>query len=63
MENIQVCIRVRPHNPSEIEANDPETWEISESATIRLIPGKHLELVKSKKLGLTHRTDFTYSKH
>lgn len=62
MENIQVVLRVRPQNHLEVENNDQEVWQVLNSSTMCVNPEIHGELIKNKKIGFGHKTDFSFSK-
>ena len=61
MENIQVILRVRPQNHQEVEANDQDIWSVIPPSMISLSSDRHVELIKSRKIGVGHRTDFNFS--
>ena len=61
-ENIQVALRIRPLNYSEVQNNDKEIWQSYNPYSISLTPEMQNELVKAKKMGIGHRSEFTYSK-
>jgi hypothetical protein len=61
MENIQVVLRVRPQNPHESESHDPEIWQVYSSNTIAIDPTKQDDLIRSRKIGIGHRTQFSFS--
>ena len=61
MENIQVCLRVRPQHNAEVEANDPDIWQVPQADMITVNSEKQQELFRSKKFGGSGRNDFSYS--
>ena len=61
MENIQVILRVRPQNNQELEANDQDIWTVFPPSMISLTSDRHIELMKSRKIGVGHKTDFNFS--
>jgi len=61
MENIQVVLRVRPQNHLEVENNDKEVWQVLNSSTMCVNPDIHADLIKTKKIGFGHKTDFSFS--
>lgn len=62
MENIQVVLRVRPQNSVEVETGDREVWQVPTPNAICIKPDLHEDLIKAKKIGFGHRTDFAFSK-
>lgn len=61
MENIQVTLRVRPQNAQEIENNDQNVWQVPNSSTVFLTPNVQDDLRRSGKMGIGHRSDFTFN--
>jgi len=61
MENIQVAVRFRPSNQSEVANNDQDIWLFPDSYSTSIQPEFHEELVKAKKMGRGHKSDFTFS--
>jgi len=62
MENIQVALRVRPQSFFEAENNDREVWQAIGPSAISINPDVHADLVKTKKMGFGHRSEFSFSK-
>ena len=61
MENIQVILRVRPQNNQELESNDPNIWTVFPPSNISLTTDRHIDLMKSRKISVGHKTDFNFS--
>ena len=60
MENLEVILRIRPKNYSEIELCDPEIWSIYGNS-ICIYPEKLNELIEMKKILPNQQNFFSLS--
>ena len=62
MENIEVAIRIRPINISELSSNDLEIWDSLSPQTIGISSEKNNELLNYRKIIPGQNTSFNFSK-
>lgn len=61
MENIEVAIRIRPANFSELSAGDLEIWDALSQETIGISAEKLTELLRFRKIVPGQKTSFNFS--
>ena len=61
MENIEVGIRIRPINITEISCNDLEIWDSLAPQTIGISNEKYNELLRFRKIVPGQKTSFNFS--
>jgi hypothetical protein len=62
MENIEVALRIRPPNQSELERDDPEIWQTIPPNAVSLISERTLDLLKFRKINPGQKTNYAFSK-
>ena len=62
MENIEVAIRIRPINFSELSNNDMEIWDSLSEQTIGISNDKYNELLRCRKIIPGQKTSYNFSK-
>lgn len=61
MENIEVAIRIRPINFSELSANDLDIWDALSPQTIGVPTEKNNDLIRYRKIVPGQKTNYNFS--
>lgn len=61
MENIEVILRIRPINTSEINSLDTEIWETDNQDMVGIPTDKYNDLVRMRKIAPGQKNLFNFS--